>query len=566
MLLRIAPLSVLILMLLPIVGGLLGTLLPAFGYLPALGATTPSLQPWQAVLAWPGLGKALGLSLWTGLAASLASFLLAQFALAMLIGSRWLTRLSALTAPVIAIPHAAMAVGLVFLIAPSGWLMRLMSPGLTGFQRPPDWLIIGDARGLSLILGLVIKELPYLIFMSLAALSQLPAERSLMVARSLGHTRLSAWFRVLLPQLYPHLRLPLMAVLAFSLSVVDMALILGPNTPPTLAAQVLRWFSDPDLSLRLQASAGASLLSLVMLACLLVWRAAERLVARSARPFLSWGAHPPRRGGRLLERLTAVPALALIALGTLALLPLLVWSLARRWRFPHAWPSRWSLERWQSQGEALGTAWANTLLLAGLATVLAVLLVLLSLEKEARFGRRLSGQGTALLKYLPLLVPQTSFLFGFQVLALALGLSDGALGRWALVVWAHLLYVLPYGFISLSLAYQRFDPRLVQTAQSLGRGPWRIFWAIKLPLLSPAIWAAVAIGVAVSVTQYLPTLLLAGGRIETLATETVGRSAGGDRRVLAVFALCQAALPFGALMLASLAPRLIFWNRKGVWS
>jgi putative thiamine transport system permease protein len=382
----------------------------------------------------------------------------------------------------------------------------------------------------------------------------------------LGHSRLSAWFRVLLPQLYPHLRLPLMAVLAFSLSVVDMALILGPNTPPTLAVQILRWFSDPDLSLRLLASAGASLLSLVMLAVLLIWLAAERLIMLGARGFLSWGPARPSQLAEILERLSAAPTWCALALGLAALVPLLVWSLARRWRFPDAWPARWSLARWHGQAEALGNAWGNTLILASLATGLALVLVVLSLEKEARYGRRLSGQGTQLLKYLPLLVPQTSFLFGFQVLALAAGISDGQTGRWALVVWSHLLYVLPYGFISLSLAYQRFDPRLVQTAQSLGRGPWQIFWSVKLPLLSPAIWAAAAIGVAASVTQYLPTVLLSGGRIETLATETVGRSAGGDRRVLAVFALCQAALPFAALLLAGVAPRLMFWNRKGVWS
>ncbi len=566
MLLRAAPYGVLILLLLPLGGGLLGTLLPAFGYLPALGGDALDLAPWRMLWAWPGLAKSLGLSLWTGAAATLLSFLLAQFALAMLVASPWLRRLTLLTAPIIAIPHAAIAVGLVFLLSPSGWIMRLISPGLSGFARPPDWLIIADPWGLSLILGLVIKELPYLLFMSLAALSQLPAERSLMVARSLGHTRLSAWFRAILPQLYPHLRLPLMAVLAFSLSVVDMALILGPNTPPTLAVQVLRWFSDPELDFRFLASAGAVLLTLVMLASLAFWLLVEGLARRLGAGFLTWGPHRPRAWGRWLERASALPTWGAMGLGMTALIPLAVWSLARRWRFPDALPSRWSLARWQDQASALGEAWGHTLILAGLSCGLSLVLVLASLEKEARFGRRLPLRGTELLKYLPLIVPQTSFLFGFQVLALSFGISDTSLGRWGLVVWGHLLYVLPYSFIALTLAYQRFDPRLVQTAQSLGQGPWRIFWRIKLPLLSPAIWAALGIGVAVSVTQYLPTLLLGGGRIETLASETVGRSAGGDRRVLAVFALCQALLPFAALVLAGVIPRLQFWNRKGVWA
>ena len=35
-----------------------------------------------------------------------------------------------------------------------------------------------------------------------------------------------------------------------------MPLILGPNTPPTLAVAIMNWFHDVDLSLRIKASAG----------------------------------------------------------------------------------------------------------------------------------------------------------------------------------------------------------------------------------------------------------------------------------------------------------------------
>ena len=49
------------------------------------------------------------------------------------------------------------------------------------------------------------------------------------------------------------------AVLAYALSVVDMAIVLGPTTPPTLAPLVFRWFQDPDLGMRFQAAAGAAL-------------------------------------------------------------------------------------------------------------------------------------------------------------------------------------------------------------------------------------------------------------------------------------------------------------------
>ena len=57
----------------------------------------------------------------------------------------------------------------------------------------------------------------------------------LAIARSLGYGPMAAWLKVILPQLYPLIRLPIYAVLAYGLSVVDMALILGPSTPPPFA-------------------------------------------------------------------------------------------------------------------------------------------------------------------------------------------------------------------------------------------------------------------------------------------------------------------------------------------
>ena len=38
----------------PVAAGLLGTLLPAFGLLPALGGRAASLEPWRVLLAQPG--------------------------------------------------------------------------------------------------------------------------------------------------------------------------------------------------------------------------------------------------------------------------------------------------------------------------------------------------------------------------------------------------------------------------------------------------------------------------------------------------------------------------------
>ena len=132
-------------------------------------------------------------------------------------------------APLLATPHSALAIGLAFLVAPSGWLVRWVSPGLTGFTLPPDVSTVGHWSGWPMVACLLLKEVPYLMLMTLAALNQVDSRRQVDAARSLGHPPAGAALKVVLPQLYPQLRLPIYAVLAFSLTVVDVALVLGPN-------------------------------------------------------------------------------------------------------------------------------------------------------------------------------------------------------------------------------------------------------------------------------------------------------------------------------------------------
>src|SRR5690606_944778 len=114
--------------------------------------------------------ESLRLTMFSGLLSTLASFLLTVLLLATCHGSRLLLAVRALMAPLIAVPHAAVALGLAFVIAPSGWLVRLISPWATGWDLPPDVATVQDPNALALSLGLVMKELPFLLLMTLAAL------------------------------------------------------------------------------------------------------------------------------------------------------------------------------------------------------------------------------------------------------------------------------------------------------------------------------------------------------------------------------------------------------------
>jgi putative thiamine transport system permease protein len=236
-----------------------------------------------------------------------------------------------------------------------------------------------------------------------------------------------------------------------------------------------------------------------------------------------------------------------------------VWSFAERWRFPDALPTSWTLRTLERAGGAVGDPLLTTLIAAAAATLIALALVIGCLEHEVVRRIRITRRALTVI-YLPLLVPQIGFLFGVQVVFLKTGLD----GTWPALIAAHLLFVTPYVFLSLSAPYRALDPRYVQTALCLGRSRAFAFVAIKLPMLLRPILAAAAVGFAVSVGQYLPTIFAGAGRLTTLTTEAIALASGADQRVAAVYAFIQAVLPMCGFTLALLVPRWLYRRRRGM--
>ncbi|MBY0511447.1 MAG: ABC transporter permease subunit [Rhodospirillaceae bacterium] len=543
--LAVFPPLTLFLFLMPVLAGLGGVVLPAFGYFPPLGGDVFSLAPWRQMMAEPGVGTAITVSLTTGFGATLLTLVLALAVAAAWHDTKIFAALRRHLAPLLAVPHAAFAIGFAFLAAPSGWMARLLSPWLTGWRRPPDIASVQDEHGLALLIALVCKEIFFLLLMILAALGQVNADKLIAAARGLGYGPVAAWCKVVLPLVYRQIRLPVYAVLAYGLSVVDMAIILGPTTPPTFAVMVLNWFQAPELGLRFQAAVGALLLLLMAIGAIAVWRCGEIALAYTARGVLSNGVR--RFADRTVTWMSGA-LLGLIFLITAAsILALVVWSFTDVWRFPAAVPQEFAVSAWR--GVMLADPLAVTAGVGIVVTVIALLAVTGCLENELHNGVSPTQRSLVLL-YLPLLVPQVSFLSGLQILFVVLNI-DGTL---LAVMLCHLAFVLPYVFLVLADPYRTLDPRYARTAATLGASPWRIFREVRLPLLMKAILAAAAVGFAVSVGQYLATLLPGAGRVTSVTTDVMNALLNGDRRIVGIYGLIQMALPVTVFMLAVLAP------------
>lgn len=505
----------------------------------AMGAALDA-QAWHRLLGDPALWPALSLGLWVGAAATALSLALTLWIVTHLHGTPAWTRLERWLGALLAVPHAAFAVGLALLLMPSGLLLRLLAP-LAGWDSPPAVATVQDPLGLALIAGLVGKEVPFLLWNVAAQLRPVAQatqlRQQLQAGQAMGYPAASVWWRVLWPQLLPRLALPLLAVWAYGLSVVDMALVLGPTRPPTLALLAWTWLLDADAAVNAQGAAASLLIALLvaagaLLALLLVRALRAPLHARQLR------------GDRPAAARTAAFVPPLLAAGAFvyaAVLALLAFvSVASVWSFPALWPQRASLEAWVAVRDSLPVL-LDTAVLALAASITGVVLAVAWMETTPPgWDRR-----AAPLVFAPMLIPGVLLVAGLYQVALHLRLDGQLAGLWLV----HSLFSAPYALVALAPAYRGFDARYEQTARALGRSRSVFLVRIKWPMLLAPITSAAAVGFAVSVAQYLSTQFVGAGRHATVTTEALTLAAGGQRTLMAAFALLQALLPalaFGA--------------------
>ena len=516
-------------------------LLWAVPLLLSLAALLPSLGDGKALarlLAHPQLGSALALSLFTGLAATA----LALAATLLILAGTGATRVMRIMAAAgVALPHLAFAIGFGFLIMPSGLLARVF----VGGETPPGWITVQDPWGLALIVALAIKEVPFLLTAAFGILSRKEAAGLLAqqarAARSLGHGEGSAFLRVLMPQLLAELRWPLLIVFVYGATVVDMALVLGPTQPPTVAVVIWHALNDADPQENQMGLQATLLLTLLLGLAIALLSAGLGALRKPYRTFLTAGPSAlaaPRRSARLMSILIGTITLA-------ALLLLLVLSLSQRWPYPALSPV-FGAAAWETLAAAPAPLVLSLVLaLTTAATATALGLLWFETQNPAH-DRWVTG-----LALLSLALPQLAIAGGQYRVFLGLGLTGSLAGLFL----AHLAPVAAYVLIVLQGPYRAFDARYAMVARGLSASPARTFLRVKLPLLKAPVLTAFAIGFAVSIVQFVPAQLIAGGRYSTLPIEAVTLSSGGSRALTAAYALALAVPPLLVFMGTSLLGR-----------
>ncbi|RUO35230.1 hypothetical protein [Aliidiomarina sanyensis] len=437
-------------------------------------------------------------------------------------------------APLLAMPHVAFAVGMGLLLLPGGLASRMLPGSWEFFQS-----LFVDKSLSFLVVVLWLKELPFVLLMTAVALHSAPLKQWRLVARTFGYRDIDYFWRLVFPYLLKKLRLPLCVVAIYGVSVVDVASVVGPNTPGPLAVRVLGWsqeFTDLSQQRALWGTALLFIMGLVTLA--FVWLH-ERCACLWASRQLSQGVPVSRRVVHLYQEFGRIMGTAGVYLSILltgaAFFTLILWSVIESWPVHTMIPQAWTWSHWQWEWEEVVNALMQTGFLAlGVASG-ALIFVVVALELEAKTQRQLPD----ILMLLPLIIPQLALVFIWQQVVGVHSLTAPFL--W--VFWAQLIFAISYVWLTLAATYRRFSRIWLLQAKVLGYSDMQAWVKIKLRMLLAPLILAWTVAFSVSVLLYLPTVILGAGRVITITVEATAYGSGFDRSLAALYAFAQVVLP-----------------------
>ncbi|MGQ4273916.1 ABC transporter permease [Terrihabitans sp. B22-R8] len=112
----------------------------------------------------------------------------------------------------------------------------------------------------------------------------------------------------------------------------------------------------------------------------------------------------------------------------------------------------------------------------------------------------------------PLVIPHFTIGLGLLMLSALSGTGRG----FPLVIFAHVVLVLPFVIRSVYISLQNLDTRLELAAASLGATPTRVLFTVTLPLLIPGLVSGWLFAAILSFNEFTATLFVSNQATQTL--------------------------------------------------
>jgi spermidine/putrescine transport system permease protein len=178
-------------------------------------------------------------------------------------------------------------------------------------------------------------------------------------------------------------------------------------------------------------------------------------------------------------------------------------------KFNYTWQGfTWDNWRYWDGVPGIRSAIVLSLEIALLASVVATALGTLIALALVRYGFRGRGS-TNILIFLPLSTPE--IVLGASLLTLFLNLNV-VFGFWTILI-AHIMFCISFAVVTIKARLVGFDRHLEEAAMDLGANEWKTFQKVTLPLIAPAVLAALLLCFAISIDDFVVTYFNSGSKV-----------------------------------------------------
>lgn len=215
-------------------------------------------------------------------------------------------------------------------------------------------------------------------------------------------------------------------------------------------------------------------------------------------------------------------------------IPLILNSISFNWRWPNILPDSLNFRAWEYvyNNQRTYSSILYSVHIAFIVTFINIIVSIPAANVLARFNFKYKNIIKGLL-FAPIIVPPYISIMGIHYTFIKLGLTGTMFG----VMLSHIIPTLPYMLLSLMVGYKTLSFNLENQAKILGANSTNRFIHIVLPHILPSIIAGSSLTILVSLSQYLITLIIGGGRILTLTILTFPFISGGDSSIGATYVI-----------------------------
>lgn len=160
---------------------------------------------------------------------------------------------------------------------------------------------------------------------------------------------------------------------------------------------------------------------------------------------------------------------------------------------------------------AMHEAIGNSLLLGLLSCSAAAVIGTLGAVGMSRIKLHTKGM-VEYISMLPIMIPEIILGMVFMTFFALIGLPFGM----ATLVIAHTAFCIPYVYMMVKARLAGMDISLIEAARDLGASPWRAFFDITLPFISPAVLSGMLLAFAMSLDDVVISIFVTGAETNTL--------------------------------------------------